>query len=106
MKGTGMTEKSAPPAANAAGCYMQEQAIRDRLVELAKDQVMNSPFEKGPDGTTQRVPVNLALGLGCVALMLEHGLLGDEERRRLAARINVLLRAHRLMALPLQVSDV
>jgi len=85
--------------------YIDEAKVREELAELAKARIVSNPFASKPDHTKDPVTVSLNMGLACATLMMSYGQLDADERRKLVDRINVLLRAHPPMALPLQVKE-
>lgn len=85
--------------------FINELAVREALATMIKDRIASNPFQAKPDGAKDPVVISLELGLSCVALMLNYGLLTEEEQSRLANRVNVLLRAHPVLALPVQVKE-
>ena len=85
--------------------FINEPEVRNALNELVKQRIVSSPFADKSDGTKDPVMVGLELGLGCVALMLNYELLTEEEKSRLANRVNVLLRSHPVVGLPIQVKE-
>jgi hypothetical protein len=88
----------------------EEQAVRSEVAELVKSRLLSEQFVSGGiPAISSMAPVtcSLELGLRCLIMQDNYGtILTDEERKRLVARVNVMLRAHPPMGMPLQVSEI
>lgn len=97
-----MTEETTVSDVEETDKPFNERCIREQLANLRKQGVPGRAlFSKGSQDEPFILP--LAHGLGVIGLMLEYEVLTEDEKRRLASRINVLLRAHPPMKINVQV---